>query len=274
MSSSDTPTIRDRLWLWAMPVNALQSGVGYANLGWGQSKITANEVIEQTGIRNVFLAGGFEINEESMASISGARRIVCKWGLHTHDDEKGMVMDDARGEKRLLAAKKLAAGDRRIDAFHLDDFSTGSRQAGASVEHLQRFQYLNALHHPALSSWVTIYTMSLEDEGLADCITYFDQVILPIWFVSEIDQAPQFLDRCNALSCNKPTAIGLYFYDFGNGCHITYEQMQHQLDVALDLLRAGRVTGIEFTGTCMMDLGWPSVKCLYDWLDRAGDDAV
>ena len=135
MSSSDTPTIRDRLWLWAMPVNALQTGDAYTSLGWEDSKITANQVIEQTGIRNVFLAGGFEINEESMASISGARRIVCKWGLHTHDNEKGMVMDDARGKKRLLAAKKLAADDRRIDAFHLDDFSTGSREADLFINY-------------------------------------------------------------------------------------------------------------------------------------------
>ena len=274
MDSSSAPTIRDRLWLWAMPVNALQAGDGYSKLGWGESTITSNEVIERTGIRNVFLAGGFEINEESMASISGARRIVCKWSLHTHDKDKGMVMDDAKAEQRLLAAKALAATDRRIDAFHLDDFSTGSREAGASIEHLQRFQYLNALHHPALSSWVTVYTMSLEQEGLADCIKYFDQVILPIWFVSEIDKAPQFLDRCNELSGGKPTAIGLYFYDFGNGCHITYEQMQHQLDVALPLLQEKLVTGIEFTGTCMMDLGWPAAQCLYDWLDRVGDDKL
>ena len=273
MATFQTNTVRDRLWLWGMPVNALQ-GIGeYSNLGWAESKITANEAIERTGIRNVFLAGGFEINQASMDSIGGARRVVCKWSIHAHADDK-VVLDDDRCEQRLLAAKQLAAADPRIDAFHLDDFSTGSMQAGVTCEHLARLQYLNAVIRPSLTSWVTVYTMSLDDKGLPDLLRYFDQIILPIWFVNEIDQLPQFVDRCGQVSGHKPTAVGLYFYDFGNNRHITYDKMLHQLDVAEPLLRERLVTGIEFTGTCMMDLGWPSVQCLYDWLDRVGDDTL
>ena len=139
---------------------------------------------------------------------------------------------------------------------------------------MARLQHLNALVAPALTSWVTVYTQSLENVGLAKLIRYFDQIILPIWFVPQVDKLPQFLDRCDDLSGGKPTAVGLYFYDFGNSKHFTYEQMQHQLDVAEPLLRDERITGIEFTGTCMMDLGWESVQCLYDWLERVGDDQL
>ena len=267
-------TILDRLWLWGMKVNALQDTDAYGSLGFAESKWNTEGALQRTGIRNVYMAGGLEIDEESLAAMPSAKRIVCKWALHTHHADNRLELDFDGAAERLLAAKRLAASDARIDGFLLDDYSTGSIEAGASPEVMARLQYLNATTPPHLPMFGTIYTMSLEREGLADLLRYFDQLLVPLWHAPEIDTMPERIERCAELSGNKPMLACLYFYDFGNGKPMTAEQMQHQLDVVEPLVRSQRMAGMLFCGTCMMDIGWESVECLYEWIDRVGADTL
>lgn len=266
-------TILDRLWLWGMPVNALQKTGEFGRLGWTESKLTTEQAINQTGIRNVYMAGGFEIDETSLAAMQSAKRIVCKWSIHKYIDS-GQVLDYDRCAEQLLAAKQLAAQDTRIEGFLLDDFSTGGMNAGVTSEHLARLQNTNATHGPHLPLFATIYPMSLERDGLAELLRYFEQLILPVWHVGEIEQFPQWVQRCNELSGNKPILACLYLFDFGGEKMLTRSQMQRQLEVVEPLLRSGQVTGLLLLGTCMMDLGWDSVNCLYEWIQSAGEQPV
>ena len=266
-------TLVDRLWLWGMPFNALQKTADFGRLGWAESTLTVEQAMAQTGIRNVYMAGGFEIDETSLAVMQSAQRIVCKWSMHKHVDD-GQVIDYERCEERLLAAKRLATQDTRIEGFLLDDFSTGTMNAGVRAEHLARLQYYNATHGPHLPLFATIYPMSLEREGLTEMLRYFDQLILPAWHVAEIEKFPQWVKRCHDLSGNKPVLACLYLFDFGGEEMLTRDQMQQQLDVVEPLLRGGQVTGLLVLGTCMMDLGWESVNCLHEWINRVGHDPV
>ena len=266
-------TLLDRLWIWGMPVNALQKTDDFGRLGWADSQITVEQVITKTGIRNVYMAGGFEIDETSLAAMPSAKRIVCKWSMHKYVDN-GQVIDYERCEERLLAAKRLAAQDTRIEGFLLDDFSTGGMNAGVTAEHPARLQYSNATHGPHLPLCATIYPMSLERDGLAELLRYFDQIILPAWHVSEIEVFPQWVQRCHELSGNKPVLACLYLFDFGGEKMLTRDQMQQQLDIVEPLLRSGQVTGLLVLGTCMMDLGWESVECLYTWISRVSHDPI
>ena len=261
--------ILDRLWLWGMKVNCLQAAGEYAKCGFAPSTLTTEQAIKQTGIRNVYMAGGLEISEQSLASMPSARRIICKGGLHKYSEEK-FNLDYDGAESQLLAAKRLAGQDTRVEAFLLDDFSTGSMDAGVSSTHLAKLQYTNATTGPHIPLYGTIYIQSLEREGLADLLRYFDQIVLPLWFSDQIDKVPEAVERCAELSGDKPVVVCLYFYDFGKGKAITRDEMQHQLDVVEPLIRSQRITGLVFLGTCMMDLGWDSTACVYDWISKVG----
>lgn len=200
-----------------------------------------------------------------------ARRIICKTSLHKYNySEEKFYLDCDDAESQLLAAKHLAGQDTRVEAFQLDDFSTGSVDAGVSSTHLAKLQYTNATVGPQMPLCATIYMHSLEREGLADLLRYFDGMMLTPWFADEIDKVPEAVERCAELSGDKPAVVCLYFYDFGKKKAITRDQMQHQLDVVEPLIRSQRIAGLVFLGTCMMDLGWDSTACVYDWISKVG----
>jgi hypothetical protein len=253
-----------------MKVNALQSQSDYSKLGFGQSTITTNEVMRRTGVSNAIIAGGLPIDEETLASLPLARRLLCKWSLHRHVDG-GLRVDCEQCLAKLMDAKRLAARDTRIDGYHIDDFSTGSIAAGAAPEHLQRLLFANAVHGPRLPISSTIYHMSLEIPQLPPLLPYFDQFLLPLWHADQIESVPAHVARLGELSGHKPIMLCLYVYDFGQGRHIPRALMQRHLAVAEDLIRRGKVTGLCVCGTCMMDLDWESNHVLFDWLEKAGD---
>jgi hypothetical protein len=219
------------------------------------------------------MAGGLEIDEQTLAEMPSAERIVCKWGMHTHEQGK-CVLDIDRCLQRLLAAKELAKRDTRIEGFHVDDFSTGSMDAGAKPEHVAQMQFLNAVTTPLLPLYGTFYTMTLERENIAEMMRYFDVLILPLWHYTELATLEQRFARSDELSGGKPILLALYVYDFGNGKQISRDEMAVQLDFAADMIKAERVTGLLVCGTCMLDVGWEAADYYCEWVQRVGGDVV
>lgn len=266
--------LRERLWLWGMKVNSLQETDDYRGHGFADSTIDTEGAIARTGITNVLLAGGLDLDRETLDAMPSARRIIAKNSLHrgTGDGQNRLAPEDCTAQ--LRAAKELAAADPRVEAFLIDDFSTGSIEAGARPEHLSRLQFINATELPQLPLLGTLYEMSLEDERVWACLPYFAGTLSPLWHAADIDRFPTYVDRIAELTGGKPQLACFYLYDFGNRQLLSYAQMQRQLEVAEQLLREGRIVGACILGTCMMDLDWPANRCLDDWLTRVGDAAL
>lgn len=117
--------------------------------------------MERTGVTNVILAGGLPIDEDSLASVPLAGRVLCKWSLH-RDVEGGVVLDYEACLEKLMDAKRLASKDTRIDGYHVDDFSTGSIEAGAKTIFSERsaktlaLRYLGFILAPRMSGYVSV----------------------------------------------------------------------------------------------------------------------
>ncbi len=266
-------TILDRLWLWGMKVNTLQAGGEYKVDSFKNSTLTVEQAIQLTGIRNIYMAGGLEIDARTLADIPSAKRIVCKWALHRSQDGK-LVLDTDACFSRLSAAKELAKKDTRIEGVHIDDFSTGSMDAGAKPEHVAQMQFLNATAQPLLPLYGTFYTMTMQREGIAEMMRYFDVLILPLWHYSELETLEQRFDRSDELSGGKPILLALYVYDWGNNKQITRDEMAVQLDFARKMIKSQRVTGLLVCGTCMLDIGWESADYYCEWIKRVGDEVI
>ena len=269
----DSDTIRDRVWLWGMPVNVLQEDDNFGKLGFARSTMTVEDAIARTGVTNIVLAGGFPISAESLASVPSAGRMIAKCSVHATRDGRP-EMDEERCLAALLAAKGLASLDTRVEAFHLDDFSSGSVDAGVQPEHLARLQFTNAVRRPRLPLGATMYTMNLDRPQLPGLLPFFDLYLVPLWHADQIASVPDALARLSGLSGGKPMFLCLYVYDFGNARPIPRDLMQQHLDTAEQLLHEQRVAGLCLCGTCMMDLDWEANHCFYAWLEQVGDERI
>ncbi|MHB9106200.1 MAG: hypothetical protein ACYDCO_04010 [Armatimonadota bacterium] len=261
-------TIRDRCWLWGMRVNVLQESDAFGALGLGTSTMTVEDAIDRTGIVNVIMAGGLPVDEDTLASMPSAKRIICKTAIHGG----GRIM----GEKTLAnlrAAKRLALSDTRIEGFHLDDFSTGSIDAGVAPGDITRLQFANAVEPPRVPLSATIYTMSLERPELAGLLPFFDLYLVPLWHADRIEEAPAAVTQLSGVS-GKPMIFCLYSFDFGNSRPIPGDVMRRHLEVAEMLLLEERIAGLCICGTCMMDLELEANAVMYDWLARVGDHPI
>jgi hypothetical protein len=257
-----------------MKVNALQQTEDYRGLGFAPSTLDTEQAIARTGITNVLLAGGLPLTQATMDSMPSARRFIAKDSLHRRGSDGRLGLDHAACAGALRDAKRIAAADPRVEAFLIDDFSTGSIEAGARPHDLARLQFVNAVEAPQLSLMGTVYEMSLEDARVWACLPYFAGFLSPLWHAADIDRFPAYVNRIAELSGGKPQLACIYLFDFGNNRVLTYAQMERQLQVTEELLRQGRVFGVCILGTCMMDQEWEANRCLDDWLARVGDAAL
>ncbi len=265
-------TVRDHLWLWGMQVNVLQSQKSYPFTD-EMSTLTTQQAIERTGIRNVLIAGHLPFTKQTMAELPAAKRIIAKWGMHK-EAPGGTQVDYQKGLDALLQAKELAAEDPRIEAYLLDDFSTGTVAGGVQPQHLADLQFENFSRPPQLPLIATVYEMSLEDERLPPLLPYFAGFMNPLWHAANIEKQRGYADRLAELSGGKPLLLCIYLFDFGNSEKISYELMRRQLEVCEQMIRDRQVYGVVILGTCLMDLEWEANRALYDWLDERGDAAV
>ena len=264
-------TLRDHLWLWGMKVNILQKlGCSFSE---ETSTLTTQQAIERTGIHNVLIAGGLPLTRDTMTQLPAARRIIAKWGMHRETDGV-MKVDYQRALTAMLQAKELAAEDPRIEAYLLDDFSTGTIKGGVTPQHMADLQFENFSRPPQLPLMATVYEMSLEDERLHRVLPYFAGYLNPLWHAANIDKQKGYADRLAEISGNKPLLLCIYLYDCGNNKKIPYDLMRRQLDVCEEMIREKKVYGVVILGTCMMDLDWEANKALYDWLDERGDVTI
>ena len=259
--------LRDRLWLWGMKANILQET---GQLDWEASTMTTEDAVQKTGITNVLMAGQLEIDRETLDSMSSAKRIICKWGLHRSKPEGGYVVDFDRCAKRLRAAKELASRDPRIDAFLIDDFSTGTVDAGVTPDDIARLQHLNAVEHPHLPLMATMYTMSLDRLEIPSLLPFFASYLTPLWHAAEIDGFTKDVERLSVMSGGKPQLLCIYLYDFGNKKLLSKDLMRRQLETVEGLIRGDKVMGSVILGTCMMDLQTEANACFYEWLAERG----
>ena len=268
-------TIRERLWLWAMKVNILQELGSYKGAGWAESTMTTEEAIARSGITNIMLCGHLEPTAENLKLIPSATRIITKWGMHeAGPDGKGNVLAYDAAYDALIQAKEIARIDTRVEAYLLDDFSTGTVDAGVKPEHLAKLQRANANIAPQLPLMGTIYTMSLDRPELPGLLPHFAGYLTPLWHAAEIDGLEADVDRLADMSGGKPQLLCIYLWDFGNSKLLSYQLMERQLNVLADLIRKDKVFGVVILGQCMMDLDWEANRCLYEWLDKHGDEEV
>ena len=68
--------------------------------------------------------------------------------------------------------------------------------------------------------------------------------------------------------------LGLYMWDYGESRPMPAEAMKHQCELGLKWLRAGRVEGLVFLASCIVDVGLEAVEYSRQLIAEVGEEAI
>ncbi len=259
-------TVRDRLWLWSHVAGSYN---GTMNLP-GKSRMSPAEAAYYMGIPNIFmihLAAGPEPPLEQYAlAFEPLREVV--WsvvaaGGKTNDREREMVLD-------------LALKNPKISGLVMDDFfrpKKEGRLASLSVEEVRSLKQRLVTPSKKLDLHVVLYEYQL-DPAICEHLKLCDVIQFWTWRGQNLSQLAANFEKAEKLVPGKRMALGLYWWDCGNGKPLPMSDMQRQCELGLQWLRQGRIEAMVFCGNWLCDRGLDTVEWTRQWIRRVGDQKV
>jgi hypothetical protein len=276
-------TVRDRIWLFANPVNAdynyvrkrsvmtpLEAAIymGAPNLLM-VNQYPGKDNVEQFGEEGRYKP--FEPPYEQYAySLKVLKRVV--WSIV---GAGGITREQERQQVLALARKTP-----NIVGLFMDDFFTDNRSgklASLTLDQVRDVQ--KQLKEPAkkLDLYVTLYTRQL-DPAIREYLSLIDVVTLWTWETDELANLETNLAKLEKLAPKSRKLLGCYTSDYNRKrtpwwTALPVPIMRKQCETGLQWLHQGRIDGMIIYGTAM-DLGWDSVDWAREWIQRVGEEKL
>jgi hypothetical protein len=276
-------TVRDRIWIFANPVNADYNFVRK------RSVMTPLEAAVYMGAPNLLMVNQyprpdnltrfgeegrykpFEPPYEQYAySLKALKRVV--WSIVgasgvTHEQERQDVLTLARKTPNIVG-------------LFMDDFFTDRKSgklASLTLDQVREVQKQLKESGKKLDLYVTLYTRQL-DPAIRDYLSLIDVVTLWTWETAELANLETNLAKLEKLAPKARKLLGCYTADYDRNrtpwwTALPVPTMEKQCETGLKWLRQGRIDGIILYGTAM-DLGWASVDWARDWVQRVGEEKL
>ena len=241
--------LRDRFWLWGTVVNALQKDYGFP-----ESRMRVGDGLRELGLSRAMMCGFLPPTEVEYADVS-----FCDDLLWEMSFDEGFAFD-----RPLAPIVALRHRHPNVRGVLLDDFSTTEISRGATPDLLARFR--ESLPE-SMELWIVVYSMSLDIPNLADYLEHVDGVSFWAWHARELREIECHLARCHELSRRKPTVLGAYFYDFGDGRPLSSDEMTAQLERGTNLIRNSECEGLCLLSSSIMDVGLEAVDAARRWVE-------
>jgi len=297
--ASSGATVRDRLWIFSSAHHGAYNGYLERAKVSGGSRMTPAEGAFWLGVPNLLFIRTGNIPplpstetarvktsfEQYAISFQPLDRVV--WSVVGASGVSGM--------EELPSVLDLAKKFPNISGVYFDDFihRAEKRADGRMVcvpalqpdELKAARERLNEVGRP-LETWVTLYTHTINplrhgitspvfkycDPPLVSFIHQFDVLTLWTW---NSDELPYLEENMAALEKIRPQsariALGLYIFDFHNTKPVPVELMQHQCELGLKWLRAGRIHDMIFLANTLLDVGLPSAEYSRQWIKKVGN---
>jgi hypothetical protein len=276
-------TLRDRLWIFANPVNADYNYVRK------RSVMTPLEACVYMGIPNLLMVNqypgrnnvakfgeegrykAFEPPYEQYAySLKILKRVV--WSIvgasgETREQERQQVLELARKTPNIVG-------------LFMDDFFTDSKSgklASLTLDQVRDVQRQLKSSEKNLDLYVTLYTRQL-DPVIQEYLKLIDVVTLWTWETAELANLEANLSKLEKLAPHSRKLLGCYTSEYDRNrtpwwIGMPVPLMRKQCETGLRWLKQGRIDGIILYGTAM-DLGWESVDWAREWISRIGDEKL
>jgi hypothetical protein len=267
-------TVRDRIWIFANPVNA-----DY-NMVQKRSVMSPLEAAVYMGAPNLLMVNqypergkapthkAFEPPFEQYAyPLKVLKRVA--WSIVGASG----VTDDSERRQVLAMARRIP----NIVGVFMDDFfhdQNSGKVASLTLDQVRDVQRQLKESGKKLDLFVTLYTRQLKP-ALRDYLNLIDVVTLWTWETAELANLEANLAKLEELAPRSRKLLGCYTANLEphgtpRWTALPVPVMQRQCETGLRWLRAGRIDGIIIYGTAM-DLGWECVDWTRDWIQRVGE---
>jgi len=264
------PNLRDRLWMWGHGPGTTN---GIRNIPAGKN-IDMADAIDYMGIPNVCVIRWMGKPEppfdEYIKQFHKTKRVA--WS----------VTDGATQsyEQKKQWAFEMSEKMPNLVSFYLDDYFAAEdvvpptdpqdSPACLTLEGVRELRKeMNSLKRPTDLS-VVLYSDELLP-GIKRHVDSCDVVSFWTWHATDLVALRDNFKKYRAIVPDKPTLLGIYMWDFGNGKPITLEMMKLQLDFALEQFKRGQIEGMIFHCTPLVDLGLEAVEYSKKWIAEHGD---
>ncbi|MCL5006156.1 MAG: hypothetical protein M1404_06445 [Acidobacteria bacterium] len=261
-------TVRDRLWLFAVPANA---DYPYHHR---RSLMTPAEGAFYLAIPNILMIqvhspyGEFKppLSQYAIA-LRPLKRVV--WSIV---GSSGYTTPEYRRE-----VMEMAKHTPNFVGLYMDDFFfTGKkreeegRQAALTVEELREIRRQATVPGKKLDIWVTFYT-SLLNLPLGEYLKLIDVLTLWTWRSEDLKNLESNFQKTQHLGSRLRKTLGCYFFDYTERKPLSIADMKLQCEAGLEWLRQGKIEGIVFLANTEEDLGFESVEWTREWIRKVGD---
>jgi len=265
-------TVRDRLWVFACPVNN-----DYPHLR-RRSLMTPAESAFFFGIPNILIIQvrprpgeeewfrPFEPPFDQYAiALRPLNRVV--WSVVGG----GGITEEWERKQVLEMAKRIAnfVGVFMDDFFHPDE----KQVASLAVDDLRNLQTVLKGQGKKLDLFVTLYTHQL-DLPVGDYLSLIDVITLWTWKPADLVNLEANFKKLEQVAPRSRKMLGCYVVDYDNRTSTPIPAMQHQCELGLRWLKEKRIEGIIFLGNSVMDLGYEAVDWTRDWIERVAESKL
>jgi hypothetical protein len=160
-----------------------------------------------------------------------------------------------------------------LTTFYMDDYFVGGLRFRQSIERLRALKGELAPRGIKLS--VVLYLGDgLKDEYRAT-LDLCDEVSYWFWHGKSTGGMEESVERLRkVIGEEKPVHVGQYMWDFGGKCPMPGDVMARQLAAAHRLLKAGRISGLIFHCTPLVDLHLDAVEVSRAWIAEHGGETL
>lgn len=267
-------TVRDRIWIFANPVNA-----DY-NMVQKRSVMSPLEAAVYMGVPNLLMVNQYpEKGEEQTYKAWQPPYEQYAYPLKVLKQVVWSIVG-AGGVTREEERREVLAMARRtpnITGVFMDDFFTDAKSgkiASLTLDQVQDVQKQLKASSKKLDLYVTLYTRQL-GPAIRDYLNLIDVITLWTWETEELANLEANLAQLEQLAPKARKLLGCYTADLDPKrtplwTALPVPAMQRQCETGLKWLREGRIDGIIIYGTAM-DLNWDSVEWAREWIQKVGE---
>jgi hypothetical protein len=266
VGSNVMETVRDRLWLWGHDSGALNAEWNFPR----PSRITPVEAAIYLNVPNLLMVkyGGLPVlpYEQYAIPMRSLKRVA--WSI------VGARGEQSQDEREHVL--ELATRMPNLTGLVMDDFinwDTGEPEV--SVEELDALHERLQLPDRWLDLMMILYTHQL-DIDLSAHLAYCNQVSFWTWRSADLIDIEANFERFKRLVPNHQCFLGCYMWDFGvKGAPIqNLDLLKRECELGLEWLQQGRIEGMIFLPSSVVDLELESVEWVHRWIDEVGDEQL
>lgn len=271
-------TVGDRLYVWAHPAGVYNKEPYLKGLN-KSSTIEPVDGVKFMGLKNAYFIRYHDVPsipfDKYYEPFKTLDRVV--WSL---TGEAGATSVEERKE-----VFKLAARNKNISGFIMDDFFKGMvfpeakdkaeanspLPASLTPKDLADLRPSLTVEDRTLPLTVVVYATQIVPRARFH-LEHVDNVALWTWDPKELDHLEQNLKKLEQLAPGKGILLGCYLYDFNHNTPIPVDRMKLQVEAGYRWLQQGRIKGMIFLGTPILDLGFDAVDWTRDWIAKVKNE--